>query len=142
MRNFLHFTASGLRRTVLAPSFVGAAVGQCALSLLSVYEEITLVGADSTASYLYEMGIYANFWVLFLLFGAIPGATLFCADWENRYIRFSAARAGKAAYGAAPRRPATSRGRGRCLWGSGSFWGHCAWAIHSFPRGALSSTPG
>ena len=29
------------------PSFVGAAVGQCALSLLSVYEEITLVGADS-----------------------------------------------------------------------------------------------
>ena len=52
MRNFLHFTASSLRRTVLAPSFVGAAVGQCALSLLSVYEEITLVGADSTASYL------------------------------------------------------------------------------------------
>ena len=135
MRNFLHFTASGLRRTVLAPSFVGAAVGQCALSLLSVYEEITLVGADSTASYLYEMGIYANFWVLFLLFGAIPGATLFCADWENRYIRFSAARR-------APRRPATFRGQGRCLWGSGSFSGRCVCAIPSLPRGALSSTPG
>ena len=158
MRNFLHFTASGLRRTVLAPSFVGAAVGQCALSLLSVYEEMTLVGADSTASYLYEMGIYANFWVLFLLFGAIPGATLFCADWENRYIRFSAARAGKTGrtgtsasrrpgqarrpMGRAPRRPATFRGQGRCLWGSGSFWGRCAWAIPFFPRGALSSTPG
>lgn len=35
MRNFLHFTASGLRRTVLAPSFVGAAVGQC-LSLIHI----------------------------------------------------------------------------------------------------------
>ena len=123
MRNFLHFTASGLRRTVLAPSFVGAAVGQCALSLLSVYEEMTLVGADSTASYLYEMGIYANFWVLFLLFGAIPGATLFCADWENRYIRFSAARAGKAAYGAGTAAACYLSGTGAVFVGEWLFFG-------------------
>ena len=123
MRNFLHFTASGLRRTVLAPSFVGAAVGQCALSLLSVYDEMTLVGADSTASYLYEMGIYANFWVLFLLFGAIPGATLFCTDWENRYIRFSAARAGKAAYGAGTAAACYLAGTGAVFVGEWLFFG-------------------
>lgn len=133
MRNFLHFTASGLRRTVLAPSFVGAAVGQCALSLLSVYEEITLVGADSTASYLYEMGIYANFWVLFLLFGAIPGATLFCTDWENRYIRFSAARAGKAAYGAGTAAACYLAGTGAVFVGSGSFGGAVPGLSPSFP---------
>lgn len=34
---------------------------------------------------------------MFLLFAAIPGAALFCADWENRFIRFSAARCSKRA---------------------------------------------
>ena len=49
--------------------------------------------------YIYGIFQYLDFQLLYLLFAAIPGAALFCADWENRFIRFSAQRCSKRIYG-------------------------------------------
>ena len=100
MKKFLGSTGAGLKRTFFSLSFLSAAVGLCVMSLLSIYQEMAFVGSESSVVYLYDMGNYANFWILFLLFGAVPGATLFCAEWKNRYIRFIILRGGKACYGA------------------------------------------
>ena len=99
MKQLVGSIGVGLKRAFLGGGFLGAAVGLCVLSLLSIYQEAALLGPDSSVVYLYEMGNYANFWVLFLLFGAIPGATLFCSDWENQYLRFQILRSGKVPYG-------------------------------------------
>lgn len=100
MRHFFSTTASALKRVLISPSFLVAILGLAALNIISVYQEMALVQNRGTVIYIYNYGLYSNFWILFLVFGAIPGATLFCTDWENRYIRFSVLRAGKGIYGA------------------------------------------
>lgn len=96
----LRCTASTLRRIALGRGFWGACLGLAAMRLLSVYQEISISqGMENSVLYFYELGDYVNFWVLYLLFAAIPGATLFCADWENRFLRFTVARCSKAVYG-------------------------------------------
>ncbi len=102
MRKFFYLFLSTLKRIFLSKSFWGACVGLAAMSLVSVYEEvITLDGMGTSVLYLYEIGTYANFWILYLLFAAIPGSVIFCSDWENRFFRLSVVRCTKRIYGAA-----------------------------------------
>lgn len=100
MKPFFRLTWSTLKRALLSKSFSAAVLGLAAMSLLSVWDEVSnLEGNPSSVTYLYQIAEVAKFWVLYLLFAAIPGAALFCADWENRYIRFSVARCSKRVYG-------------------------------------------
>ncbi len=100
MRKFLRFFGGTMKRIFLSKGFWGACIGIAAMNLLAVYQEITAIGDGQTSVlYLYEISNYVNFWVLYLLFAAIPGATLFCADWENRFFRLSIVRCSKRVYG-------------------------------------------
>lgn len=102
MRKFFFLFISTLKRVFLSKSFWGACAGLAIMSLISIYEEsVTLDGMETSVLYLYEIGTYANFWILYLLFAAIPGSALFCSDWENRFFRSSIVRCTKRIYGAA-----------------------------------------
>lgn len=86
-------------RTVCSKAFVFAALGLTAATFLTGMEELSYMQSENDLIYIYGIFQYLDFQLLFLLFAAIPGAVLFCADWENRFIRFSAQRCSKRIYG-------------------------------------------
>ena len=86
-------------RTVCSKAFVFAALGLTAATFLTGMEELSCMQSENDLIYIYGIFQYLDFQLLFLLFAAIPGAALFCADWENRFIRFSAQRCSKRIYG-------------------------------------------
>ena len=86
-------------RTVCSKAFVFAALGLTAATFLTGMEELSYMQSENDLIYIYGIFQYLDFQLLFLLFAAIPGAALFCADWENRFIRFSAQRCSKRIYG-------------------------------------------
>ena len=90
MKKFFFLFRSVMQRIFLSKGFWGAAAGIAGMNLLGVYQEVSVIGNGQTSVlYLYEISNYVNFWVLYLLFAAIPGASLFCIDWENRFFRAS-----------------------------------------------------
>lgn len=102
MKKFFFLFRSVMQRIFLSKGFWGAAAGIAGMNLLGVYQEVSVIGNGQTSVlYLYEFSNYVNFWVLYLLFAAIPGASLFCIDWENRFFRASIIRCSKRIYGAA-----------------------------------------
>ena len=102
MKKFFFLFRSVMQRIFLSKGFWGAAAGIAGMNLLGVYQEVSVIGNGQTSVlYLYEISNYVNFWVLYLLFAAIPGASLFCIDWENRFFRASIIRCSKRIYGAA-----------------------------------------
>ena len=102
MRRFFALCSVMLKRIMMSRAFLCSCVGLACLYLLSVYQEIKgLDGNIVSILYLYEIASHANFWVLYLLFAAIPGGSLFCIDWEQRYIRSLILRSSKRIYGAA-----------------------------------------
>ena len=90
-------------RTVCSKAFVFAALGLTAATFLTGMEELSCMQSENDLIYIYGIFQYLDFQLLFLLFAAIPGAALFCADWENRFIRFSAQRCSKRIYGVSKR---------------------------------------
>ena len=86
-------------RTVCSKAFVFAALGLTAATFLTGMDELSYMQSENDLIYIYGIFQYLDFQLLFLLFAAIPGAVLFCADWENRFIRFSAQRCSKRIYG-------------------------------------------
>lgn len=102
VRKCFFSTMVTMKRIVLSASFWAACAGLAAMELLNLLQELSLIsGGVTSVLYLYEVGTYSNFWVLYLLFAAIPSATLFCADWENRYIRPCILRSSKKCYAVA-----------------------------------------
>lgn len=102
MKKFVRLFLSVMKRIFLSKGFWGACIGIAAMNLLGVYQEMdAMSGMKTSVFYLYEIANYVNFWVLYLLFAAIPSASLFCSDWENRFFRLSVVRSSKRVYGAA-----------------------------------------
>lgn len=99
MRVFLNVLKSDLARTVCSKAFIFAALGLTAATFLTGMEELSYMQPENDLIYIYGIFQHLDFQLLFLLFAAIPGAALFCADWENRFIRFSAQRCSKRIYG-------------------------------------------
>lgn len=99
MRVFLNVLKNDLARTVCSKAFVFAALGLTAATFLTGMEELSYMQSKNDLIYIYGIFQHLDFQLLFLLFAAIPGAALFCADWENRFIRFSAQRCSKRIYG-------------------------------------------
>lgn len=48
--------------------------------------------------YIYTIIRYLDFHIIYILFAAIPGALLFCFDWEHQFIRFILIRCPKKSY--------------------------------------------
>lgn len=100
MRRFLCVLGQDLRRTMLSRTFLAAVLGLSAVSIATLFDEYHFTTADTSVLYIKMLSEYRDFYIIFLLFAALPGATLFCSDWDNRYIRFSAMRSSKNAYAA------------------------------------------
>lgn len=77
-----------LARTVCSKAFIFAALGLTAATFLTGMDELSYMTPENDLIYIYGIFQYLDFQLLYLLFAAIPGAALFCADWENRFIRF------------------------------------------------------
>ncbi|MEG1427225.1 MAG: hypothetical protein RSC76_06005, partial [Oscillospiraceae bacterium] len=89
-----------LRRTLLSWPFFVAVLGLAIVSVATLFDEYQFTAADTSILYLQGLMDYRDFYIVFLLFAALPGTTLFCSDWDNRYIRFSAMRSSKNVYAA------------------------------------------
>lgn len=100
MKRFFCVLGQDLRRTMLSWPFFAAVVGLAVVSVVTLFDEYQLISSDTSILYLLGLIEYRNFDVIFLLFAALPGTTLFCSDWDNRFIRFSAMRSSKNTYAA------------------------------------------
>ena len=74
-------------RTVCSKAFVFAALGLTAATFLTGMDELSYMQPKNDLIYIYGIFQYLDFQLLF------------CADWENRFIRFSAQRCSKRIYG-------------------------------------------
>jgi hypothetical protein len=104
MKQFFNVLGQDLRRTVLSKVFLISVVGLVCTNLITLFDELQqYTTADIeiiSVLYIEVLMSYRDFNNVFLLFAAIPGATLFCSDWDNRYIRFSIMRSNKRIYAA------------------------------------------
>lgn len=100
MKHFFCVLGQDLRRTVLSWTFLAAVLGLAFVNVASLFDEYQYFHEDTSVLYLEMLLGYRNFYMVFLLFAALPGTTLFCSDWDNRYIRFSVMRSTKNAYAA------------------------------------------
>lgn len=100
MKHFFCVLGQDLRRTVLSWTFLVAVLGLAFVNVVSLFDEYQLLTPNTSVLYLEMLMGYRNFYMIFLLFAALPGTTLFCSDWDNRYIRFSVMRSTKNAYAA------------------------------------------
>lgn len=86
-----------LRHTVVSKRFLLSVLGMTGLSLLSISNEME-IGTSVSVYYLFTVYFFYPFWMLFLIFSAVPGATGFCIDWNCQIYRLKVARSGKKAY--------------------------------------------
>lgn len=98
MKRFFCVLKQDLRRTILSWVFLAAVLGLTFVNVLSLFDEYPLFSKNTSVLYLEMLMGYRDFYMVFLLFAALPGTTLFCSDWDNRYIRFSVMRSTKNAY--------------------------------------------
>ena len=90
MKIFLNLLLCDFKRTVLSLRFLVAIVGLTIITLLTMFDEIRHFQPGITSVLYIDMVIrYLDFHITYLIFAAIPGTLLFCADWVNRFIRFA-----------------------------------------------------
>lgn len=100
MKCFGRTLLSQLNRVIISKTFACACLGALLLNLLCVWDEMQISSGTGTVQYFYELATFYSLWILFTLFGALPGATQFCSDYDSKYFRFSAMRCSKKNYGA------------------------------------------
>lgn len=100
MKRFFCVLGQDLRRTMLSLPFFIAVFGLAIVSVVTLFDEYQGMAAGTSVLYLHLLMELRGFYLVFLLFAALPGTTLFCSDWDNRYIRFSVMRSSKSMYAA------------------------------------------
>lgn len=98
MKQFLFVVAQDLRRTMISWTFLFAVLGLAFVNIVTLFDEYQYTSSSTSILYLEMLMEYRDFYIVFLLFAALPGTTLFCSDWDNRYIRFSVMRSTKNKY--------------------------------------------
>ncbi len=98
MKLFFNTLTSDMRRMIFSFKFVAAVVGLSAVMIITLLDELSLDISNTTVTYARMLITYLDFDIIYLLFAAIPSATVFCIDWENRYFRFSVMRLTKRKY--------------------------------------------
>lgn len=100
MKTFFHTLRCDLKRAICSKRFAAASTGLAIVTLFGLWVESKAIRPGETTIVHIRMVLqYWQFDIVYLLFAAIPGATVFCADWENRFIRFSMPRSSKKIYG-------------------------------------------
>jgi len=101
MKILLNTVRWDLKRTILSKRFLFAVLGLSLVTIVTMFDEISSFQRGITSiAYIRVIIGYLDFYIIYLLFAAIPGTTLFCADWDNRFIRFSVVRCSKSKYAA------------------------------------------
>lgn len=99
MKIFINTCACDLKRTLVSRQFFVAAIGLSMVTIITMFDELAYMQPGTTTIvYINLIEGYLDFHMVYLLFAAIPGATLFCSDWDNRFIRFSVMRCSKIKY--------------------------------------------
>lgn len=98
MRTFFHCLHMDLNRAIFSLWFLVACVLVVAVCIIASFDEIiqTQSGAMMVFSYVQYSPIVNT---MLLAICVLPGATLFCADWDNRNFRPLALRTGMRVYG-------------------------------------------
>lgn len=98
MKTFLTCLQSDLNRAFYSLRFLAAVVLVAIVCCINSF--VTIVNGSSSVCYDFSYAQLNEFTqILILPICALPGATLFCADWDNRYFRPLAFRTGLRPYG-------------------------------------------
>lgn len=84
MKQFLFVVAQDLRRTMISWTFLFAVLGLAFVNIVTLFDEYQYTSSSTSILYLQMLMEYRDFYIVFLLFAALPGTTLFCSDWDNR----------------------------------------------------------
>lgn len=84
MKQFLFVMAQDLRRTMISWTFLFAVLGFAFVNIVTLFDEYQYTSSSTSILYLQMLMEYRDFYIVFLLFAALPGTTLFCSDWDNR----------------------------------------------------------
>lgn len=84
MKQFLFVMAQDLRRTMISWTFLFAVLGLEFVNIVTLFDEYQYTSSSTSILYLQMLMEYRDFYIVFLLFAALPGTTLFCSDWDNR----------------------------------------------------------
>jgi len=100
MKIFCNTLLCDFKRTFISCYFLAATLGLVFVKIITLFDEASyFVPGKTTIVYISLIEQYLDFNIIYLLFAAIPGTILFCADWDNRFIRFSVVRSSKLNYG-------------------------------------------
>lgn len=99
MRVFINMLTCDLKRAIFSTLFVFSVLGYVGVTLLTLFDEGTDFQPGITnIVYIYTVIRYLDFHIIYILFAAIPGALLFCFDWEHQFVRFVLIRCPKNSY--------------------------------------------
>lgn len=98
MKVFFNLLVCDLRRTIFSAKFLVAVFGFILTTLVTMFDELQYLQPSNSLVYIYQIIRYLDFHIVYLLFAAIPGALLFCSDWENHFIRFCIIRSSPKSY--------------------------------------------
>lgn len=98
MKVFFNLLVCDLRRTIFSAKFLVAVFGFILTTLVTIFDELQYLQPSNSLVYIYQIIRYLDFHIVYLLFAAIPGALLFCSDWENHFIRFCIIRSSPKSY--------------------------------------------
>jgi len=101
MKIFFNVLFCDIKRTIISWRFLAAVLCFTMVTILTMFDELPSMQPGITSIVYVNLIIgYLDFHMVYLIFAAIPGATLFCSDWDNRFIRFSVVRCSKIKYAA------------------------------------------
>ena len=89
MKQFLFVVAQDLRRTMISWTFLFAVLGLAFVNIVTLFDEYQYTSSSTSILYLQMLMEYRDFYIVFLLFAALPGTTLFCSDWDNRCLLYT-----------------------------------------------------
>ena len=99
MNIFFNTLRCDFKRTIFSLRFLVAVLGFTLITIITMIEELSYMPLGVTSLvYIYQIINYLDFYIIYLIFAAIPGTLLFCSDWDNRFMRFSVVRCSKRIY--------------------------------------------
>lgn len=98
MQLFLRTLQTDFQRILLSKRFLLSMLAFLAVSAVTLAQEMPYFDRESSVMYIRLMQSYLGFYVVYLLFAAIPGVPVFCTDWENRFYRYTVLRCTKNIY--------------------------------------------
>ena len=99
MKTFFNLLNGDIQRSLFSFRSLGAVISYVLITFITLFDEFPYFQSGYTSvTYIYQLIQNLDFHIIYVLIGTIPGALLFCNDWDNRFFRLSVVRSTKRKY--------------------------------------------